>query len=650
MLDVGQLKGLFLDSDVEAETRRYMNMLRRASKDGEIYKPNKTKYTRIEIPTFDDEIEKKRWGLEQIRRCKEGHNGMSGKHYYYFNFWNILSATGKKLNPTWRRIDSEMFFIIESFLRGERKGKGLITLKRRRVGMSCISGAAADHEIRFYPFSTIGIQSKSETDIQIYLNEKIKFGFDRVPYFLYQEPGRYYKMGVKLGSTMKEKQKNGTIRNVPKGAQSEIICKTPMDTSWEGSGLKWWMCDESGKVNNVRQMFDLTIPCLCDDEGFNLNGFPWLFGTAGDITDEGEGHKYLWYHADEYDLIRHFVPGWVGRNMDEYGNEDVEKSVRETLEKRYKMRNNEQSLANEIQKYPLTPEEAFRQGSSAIFPTVIINERITELEKHPIPMHKGRFEWKEEGVKPIFIPSNEGKVHILEHPQKIENLYVAGADPYDHRKKEGSGSAGSMWIYKQPIEPNPLEMEEIEKNYSEASFEEKLKILLSLGNLPILGYTDQPENPNDFYQQCLMAIIYYNCKILIEKNRVRMIGHFEDNGYGQYLERKPGRINQGIKRASRDKGLYMDADWKAYGIGLSHNKFSHHCNSIYYLDLLNDALTYDPDVQKKKGDRVDAHNITLVYLQDTIRRGIKARVNVENNTGGFKDIGYVKRGKSFAVK
>ncbi len=47
-------------------------------------------------------IAKKRWNLEQIRRCREGHNGMSGKHYYYFNFWHIKSATGAKLRPTWR--------------------------------------------------------------------------------------------------------------------------------------------------------------------------------------------------------------------------------------------------------------------------------------------------------------------------------------------------------------------------------------------------------------------------------------------------------------------------------------------------------------------------------------------------------------------
>lgn len=592
-----EISGIYIDDDIESTVKRYMKHLKNAV--GEIYKPNKKKYKRVKIPTFKDDMERVMWEREEIRRCKEGYDGMCGKNYFYFNYCKIKSIEGGMIRPEWRRISRDHFDLIESCLRGDNKGKGMNVVKRRRIGFSWEESASILHEAMFYPYTEIGMQSKSERDIQILFNNKLKFVYDNLPLFLKASSDAGNSL-MKMDFSIKSRDEKGNPIKV--GTQSMIICKSPTDTNWEGVGLKIWFSDEAGKTSNVKNILSLTLPCLAGDDGITRHGVPILGGTAGDIDEVGSDFKDIWYGSDSYDLIRFFIPGWAGLKLDEKGNEDVEKAVRWILAERKKRRHlTEKEYYDFLQQYPLSPEEAFMSGTASPFDIITIQKRLTDLSKNPAKIQTGIFQWDdEEKHTVIFRGRREGKVQIFEHPVKnVDNLYVAGADPYDHAKEANSGSEGSMFIYK------------------------RLYDVDEYANMPIFQYTDQPTDPNIFYEQCLMACIYYNCKVLIEKNRTRMIGYFTDKGFNQYLKEKPQKVNKMLVRNLYEYGIYMDEDNKRFMIGGVDDYIRHNCDSIYFEDLLEDMLIYDPDNQKKKKDRVDAFGITLIYARDRAIRDVR---------------------------
>lgn len=597
-IDEKLISGLFLDEDIEASVAKIMSQLK--GPDGQVFELNKTKHERVERPIFKDIQQQKLWEREEIRRCIEGYDGMPGKHYFYFNYCRIKSVQGGMIRPEWRRVSRDSFDILERCLRGDLKGQGIITAKRRRIGWSWEYAASVLHEAMFYPFSEIGCQSKSETDIKLFFNTKVKFIYDNLELFLKASTGGGNSL-LKMEFSEVEKDEKGNKRKV--GTQSLIICKSPGDTSWEGLGLKLWLADEAGKTENILQTLSLTLPCLAGDDGITRHGVPVLGGTAGNIDEVGSDFKDIWNDAPAYDLIRIFIPGWAGLNTDEYGNEDVEGNVRWILtERRKKAALGQRQFFDHVQQYPLTPEEAFLSATSSPFDIPTINARLSELSRNPAKIQPGHFEFEIEDGEEVVVwkPHNDGKVHIFEHPQAgVDNQYGAGADPYDHVKKKNSGSQGAFYVYK------------------------RLYDIDEYGNMPVLQYIDQPEDPNAFYEQCAMACIYYDCKVLIERNRPGMLSYFTERDMHRYLKERPLKPNKVTVGTTIEYGVHMDESTKNLMIGKIDEYVRLNSGSIMFPELLEAMLIYDPDNQRKKKDEVDAFGITMLHMGDKNLRNMR---------------------------
>ncbi|HUU42003.1 MAG TPA: hypothetical protein VMW42_13790, partial [Desulfatiglandales bacterium] len=87
-----------------------------------------------------------------------------------------------------------------------------------------------------------------------------------------------------------------------------------------------WISDEAGKKDNLLTMWGLTEDCLDNEKG--RVGVPIIFGTAGDVDKGSHGLKEMWDKAEAYDLIKFFMPGWAGKNVDEYGYDLFEVEVK----------------------------------------------------------------------------------------------------------------------------------------------------------------------------------------------------------------------------------------------------------------------------------------------------------------------------------
>jgi len=79
----------------------------------------------------------KPWYREQKRRWKEGHDGLSGIHYFYLTQMKIKDAEGNLIRPFWRDVDE---VTLDEFLTSFENEIDLYVFKRREIGLSSVFG------------------------------------------------------------------------------------------------------------------------------------------------------------------------------------------------------------------------------------------------------------------------------------------------------------------------------------------------------------------------------------------------------------------------------------------------------------------------------------------------------------------------------
>jgi hypothetical protein len=546
---------------------------------------NTIKYIRVKMPKFENKAEEKQWQHKEIGKCINGDGKMTGRMYFWFHYVFIKNISGGRIVPEYRVCDHTWFNLEEEVSYTE---EGIICAKRRRGGFSWKVASSALWSAMFKRHSTIGMNSKGERD-SIELFKKVKFIYDNLPSFLRAtSTAGNAKMHMDFSYFTKDENNN----RVKRGVQSNIVCVPPTDTAFEGWMLNWWYCDEGGKIGNLPQMWSYTEDCMME-ETVRL-GTPVLFGTAGDITKEGIGLIEMWENADAYDLRRFFFGAWMGLYVDEYGNDRKEDVIRWVLYGRKKRENLSNKAQNDfLQKYPLTVAEAFSLAEGGgVGNQAKIVAQIDSLVANPPKVAKGYFKFDvNDPDKVHFIPDSKGFVKIYEHPKPIQNLYVAGCDPADHDDATNEASDLSLIIRRKQHGTTPPQM--------------------------VLEYTDRPQKLVDFYSQALMALLYYNkCKVLVERNRFRMISHFDEVGYKYLLATTP----QGVIRYGGGKvntiGVHMTKDAKIYLEGCIEEDVDDYCEYIPSKDVLEEFRLFGT----KNTDRAMAYGLSVMYAKDDKRK------------------------------
>lgn len=343
-----------------------------------------------------------------------------------------------------------------------------------------------------------------------------------------------------------------------------------------------------GKIPNLRQLYAYAEPTL--KKGFIRVGTPVIFGTAGDIGKEGAELMNMWYNSDAYDFKQFFFGGWMGVMVDEYGNDMREEVIRSIVYERKKRESLSSKEYNDfIQQYPLTVAEAFASNADVGLGNKIkISKQREWLLNNPIFSKKGDFRPDVNG-KPKFIPNPNGKSIIFEEPlESFRDLYYAGADVVDSvTENTKKASAQSMFIMKKA---HGIEAPKI-----------------------VFEYTYRPEDPRDAYEQCYLALLYYNkCKVLIEKNRPGMINYFEEQGYKYLMATKPVTLKSLVARTSYDIGFHKDKYIQAYQEEIISEYIEDHYTLIPSLELLDEFNKYG----MHNTDRVNAFGACLMLLKE----------------------------------
>ena len=595
---------------------------------------------------YPDEQKEKWHGYidEEFRRREEGHwfvnNGkptyITGSHYMYLQ-WSKIDVGA----PDFREAN-RLFFIFWEACKADKRCYGMCYLKNRRSGFSFMSSAETVNLATISSDSRYGILSKSGADAKKMFTDKvvpisinypfffkpIQDGMDRPKSELaYRVPSTKF--------TRKKIQSNEKLEELA-GLDTTIDWKNTGDNSYDGEKLSLLVHDESGKwerPDNILNNWRVTKTCL--RLGSRIVG-KCLMGSTSNALDKGGGNfKKLYNDSDvsrrnrngqtKSGLYSLFIPmEWNYEGfIDEYGipvfdnpdndvlgpdGELIYVGVVEHWQNEVDGLKDDQDALNEFyRQFPRTTEHAFRdETKNSIFNLVKIYEQIDYNEEmsRTLGITQGNFQWVN-GVKDskvIFYPDPKGRFKVswvpptniqnkvvikngIKHPGN-EHMGAFGCDSYDiSGTVDGVGSKGALHgLTRFSMEDAPA-------------------------NQFFLEYLARPQTAEIFFEDVLMALVFYGMPILAENNKPRLLYYLRRRGYRGFSMNRPDKIwNKlsvaekeigGMPNSSEDIKQAHAAAIEMYiqgNVGLQQDGS---IGSCYFNELLNDWAKFDINKRTK---------------------------------------------------
>ena len=552
---------------------------------------------------------------EQIERCKNGYkpkgmDAISGKHYYYLNFYKILGNSGEKggrkslIAPWYRDMDREYFNLFETC---KDEGKGMIVIKARDKGFSYMNSGMLAQEYTFYPHNEVGIAAGLQVTADSFF-QKVKKG-------LYNQTNIFRHSILKdadevIRAGYKKKNRDGKWEIG--GFQSVIHCRTMSNPEvFKGERLSVMVFEEAGEFKELLNAYMSSKACFMD--GDIQFGVPVIGGTGGDIETSSKDFMDMYYNAEAFNLIPMFIPAtqcYHGFFDLKTGVSDEKGAKKKLMAERDQLKksDNQKGFNLHIQNYPLTVEEAFLQTKSSVFNVAKINDQRSAILSDDAvknQIQKGYLEWDGEEMKVQWIPDREGPYKILAHPMpEYKGLDIGGIDSYD-QDYASTDSLGSAIIYRRFYSTDMA------------------------SNYVIAEYTERPRTAEEFWDGCLKLAVYYNAQMLIEFTKIGIIDYFKRMGGMKYMKERPTAAHS-PKTVNRNRyGIQMNKHTKAVMEQYLQKYVEENCEDIYFIDLLDELANYGV----RNTDRVIAFGLCLIHDIDIYEKSVKFGESEIKNLG-----------------
>ena len=556
------------------------------------------------------------WARE-TERClygykPKGYNKISGKYYYYLNYYRILGNDGTKGNrktliyPWYRDMDHEYFDLFDQC---KEENKGMIVIKARDKGFSYMNSGILAHEFTFFPHSEVGIAAGLQVTADAFF-DKVKKGVNNIhPNFRHswlKDTDTMLKAGYK--------KKNRDGKWEVGGYQSVIHCRT-MDNPevYKGERLSVMVFEEAGEFKSLMNAYMSSKACFMD--GDVQFGVPIVGGTGGDIEKASKDFMEMYYEADAFNLINIFIPAskvYYGYFDITTGQSDMKGAEEKIMNDRSKLQvtGKEKAYNLHIQNYPMTIEEAFLKTKSNFFDLSLINMQRSKILSNvdfEYQIQSGYLEWNDKG-EVSWEADPYGPVKILHHPvPDTSGLDIGGIDSYDQDEAGKSDSLGSAIIYRRFMNMD------------------------SPGDCVVAEYTDRPRTAEQFWDNCLKLAVYYNAKMLVEYTKIGILDYFRRNNALKYLKEKPVTAHSPGTLTRNRYGVHMNKQVKALMIDVIDGYIKTNAEDIWFIEILNELA----DFGLRNTDRAMAFGLCLLHNLDNFKRKI---VGTEEKN---KDIGFV---------
>ena len=629
-------------------------------------------YTHL-YPNRNPQSEYSLYWKEEARRCREGYDResdgewVSGDYYFYLNYSPIMltKALNDKKGDFGESIRADRvdgfpyiydgdYFYYHYIENTRHRGKHGFVLKSRGKGFSFKGGSGLGK--RF----VIGESTRSKKNVKSFAlaNEKeylIKDGvmnkFVDITDFLAKNtpwPRRkelkdswndmHWKMGYK-----------DPITNVESGTKNEVIGVTLRNDAQKARGKRgtYIIWEEVGKLPNFIQAWGIARPSV-EDGNFTF-GTMIAYGTGGTEGADFEGAEEAFYNPNghnihgvknifdknsDQNICSFFFPEYLNRSScyDENGNSDVIKALLQIFTERNKIRfgtSDPNILVQEKAERPITPQEAIMRKEGSIFPVLDLKDYLADImprqESFIGPHYVGRLRtdptghitWKPDDTVNIIRDypikhsiSKVGGVEIFEQPVKGPRgippvgIYIAGTDPVDD---DHSSTDSVCCTY----------------------------IMNVLTDRIVAEYTSREHTAEQYYENTLRLLQYYNAQCNYENDKKGMFAYFKKKHCLHYICDTPeilkdmdmvksnmyGNKAKGTNSGKRinEWGRRLLADWMVTP-SYKEDPEEEDVMGMYKIrsiGLLKEAIAWNPD---GNFDRISAMGMLMIMREDRINR------------------------------
>jgi len=601
---------------------------------------------------------------------------ITGTHYMYLQ-WSKIDVGQADFREA-----NRLFYIFWEACKADYRCYGMCYLKNRRSGFSFMASGETVNLATISSDARYGVLSKSGADAKKMFTDKIVPISVNYPFFFkpiqdgMDRPKTELAYRVPASRFTRRKLDSNEKLEEIEGLDTTIDWKNTGDNSYDGEKLQLLVHDESGKwekPDNILNNWRVTKTCL--RLGSRIIGKCMMGSTSNALDKGGRNYKKLY---DDSDVTRRnrngqtssglyslFIPmEWNYEGyIDSYGlpvfetpkkpkkgpdGFPIEIGVIEHWENEVDGLKDDPDALNELyRQFPRTEKHAFRdETKQSLFNLTKIYEQIDYNEdlKHSNTVTQGNFQW-EGGIKDtsvMFVPSKQGRFFVswvpnvsqqnrvlVKNGRKFpgnEHMGAFGCDSYDiSGTVDGRGSKGSLHgLTKFSMEDAPP-------------------------NLFFLEYIARPQTAEMFFEDVLMACVFYGMPILAENNKPRLLYHFKRRGYRGYSMNRPDKTMHklsvtekeigGIPNSSEDVKQAHAAAIEAYiemFVGYNNEQYG----TMYFQRTLEDWAAFDINNRTKHDASISSGLAIMACnknkyrpIPETVRQPVNLSFAKYNNKG-----------------
>lgn len=562
---------------------------------------------------------------EELNRIEQGYwffnNGsltyLTGINYFYLQYYTLEDGT----RPEYRDVDRQWFYFLDYCFKHEYI-HGIIRIKKRREGASSQAACFLLWTALTTPQSNCGIISKTEKDAKKVYSKMIVKAFNALPAFLKPRVENEESVTSLVFAKPRKRKKStpvkGQMYNKDRGLESTIDYQSTALNSYDSGRVTAILVDEGGKWPKdvpINQYWPIVRKTLT--QGLNRVGFALVVSTVNDAETGGQEYKEIWDDSNHFEnkitgtgLYRYFSPAYEGFPgfIDEYGHSIIENAsaelrkmlldrfgaeysgARDFLLKQREALKDPTARSEEIRMNPFDEREAFMISQAKChFSVDKINAQIEVIKDKRPYMRRGKFFQLEDGTVD-WMDQADGPWHIYKFPTDLERnrrfmgqygwepantaTYASGIDPHRHSHTKGTKdlSKTAAWIGERFDRSRPDDT-----------------------GMPIAFYLDRPKEKSLMYDQMLFAGIFYGTRMHFETDAGDdYVGYFKLKGYAKYIRWTPSCVRDTTKPSKAVAGTssrdpYALSKELEFAIAF----FEHHCEKIWFINILEQALVYD---------------------------------------------------------
>ena len=562
---------------------------------------------------------------------------ITGSHWMYIQHTKIDVGL-----PDFREAN-RIFYIHWEACKADKRSFGNSYLKIRRSGFSYMGSEECANIGTITKDARIGILSKTGADAKKMFTDKVVPISNNYPFFFkpiqdgMDKPKTELAFRVPASKITKKNMYEEDVDSV-EGLDTTIDWKNTGDNSYDGEKLKLLVHDESGKwekPNSIIKNWGITKTCL--RLGSKIIGKCMMGSTSNALDKGGANFKKLYYDSDctkrnsngqtKSGLYNLFIPmEWNMEGfIDIFGmpvfhtplkpvmgidKEMITQGAIDYWQNEVDSLSSDPDALNEFyRQFPRTESHAFRDESKqSLFNLTKIYQQIDYNDTLIMGQHmtQGSFSWHN-GVKDtrvIWTPDKRGRFFVTWLPENAlqNNVIIKNGKKYPGNEHVGSFGCDSYDISGVVVGKG---------SNGALSGMTKFNMDNAPSNEFFLEYIARPQTAEIFFEEVLMACVFFGMPILCENNKPRLLYHFKNRGYRGYSINRPDKTFNKLSKTEKELGGIPNS---SEDVKQSHaSAIESYIEKHVGLDLV--------------GNYRDSDDMGIMYFQNTLEDWAKFDIN-----------------------